>query len=92
MTQSSENLSPMAEIKRVMILAHWVAAAGNRRAAAKALNLGYTNVVESLREYGITERFPDLDQQAAAAKGIQGIRTMIDQLEDEVTACEFDTQ
>lgn len=46
----------LAKIKRVLLLSQWIAAAGDRKAAAKAVGVGYTNAVESLRAYGVPLR------------------------------------
>lgn len=46
----------LEQIKPALLKAQWIAAGGDRRAAADALGIGYTNAVETLREAGIPLR------------------------------------
>ena len=77
--------------KDVTVLSHWLAAGGNRRSAAKALGLGYTNFVESLREYGVSNRLPNLQQKQEVLQCLTDLRTLIDRREVEVNLCECES-
>lgn len=46
----------LEHLKPALLKAQWIAAGGDRRAAANALGIGYTNAVETLREVGIPLR------------------------------------
>lgn len=40
----------------MVLLSQWIAAGGDRKIAAEAVGVGYTNAVESLRAYGLPLR------------------------------------
>lgn len=63
-----------------------MAAKGNRRNAAKALGLGYTNVVESLRDYGVIERMPSDEQRKQVLEDLASARQIIERLEAEIVS------
>lgn len=46
----------MEQLKPALLKAQWIAADGDRKAAADALGIGYTNAVATLRESGIPLR------------------------------------
>lgn len=57
--QSKKQTQPplsLAQIKRVLLMSQWIAAGGDRKIAAEAVGVGYTNAVSSLRAYGIPLR------------------------------------
>lgn len=71
----------LEQLKPALLKAQWVAAAGDRRAAADAVGIGYTNAVETLRESGIPLRgSPTQDQADECIRELMAIGDAVKEL------------